>query len=405
MEYLHGETLAERLERERIPIQEAIALIIPALRGVAAAHSHDVIHRDLKPDNILLCRTPGGETLEPKVLDFGISKISGGDARDHSLTRSGAVLGTPYYMSPEQVRGARDVDQRTDVYAFGVMLYEMFTGQRPFDAETYNQLILKIVTETPAPMATLNPALDPRLVQIVEHAMARDPALRFPTIESLALALEPISGGVRFRTSATPLERPLPSIEISPTLLEGVLLPEPTEVTRAPNSSFFRARKRKLTTFASAAIALLLCSLGYWWLYASNTEPAPLAGPRRENRVAPASLQPSAANALAPEALPTPSALPSPRFETTRNAAAMPGSEATPARTGPGSKPRSERGERSARKAASTAAPRDTHASDKSAQPSAKQPSGDWDERMSNAPRPSTGNATPAGNIDQHDFR
>jgi serine/threonine-protein kinase len=407
MEYLHGETLSERLERERIPIQEAIGLIIPALRGVAAAHSHDVIHRDLKPDNILLCRTTGGESLEPKVLDFGISKITGGDARNHSLTRSGAVLGTPYYMSPEQVRGARDVDRRTDVYAFGVMLYEIFTGQRPFDAETYNQLILKIVTDTPAPMATLNPAIDPRLVQIVEHAMARDPALRLPTIEALALALEPFSGGVRFRTSTTPLERSAPSIEVSPTLLEGALLAEQTEVTRAPSGAFSRARKRPLTTLASAVIALLLCSLGYWWLYVSHAEPARLAEPRRENRIAPAPQQPSAAKAHALDSLPTASSLSTPRVETTTNAAVMPASDSTAstaAHTRPASKARSERGERVSRKTPSTLPVRDKHASAAAAPPTPNRPPGDWDERMSNAPSSPT-NAIPAGRIDQHDFR
>ncbi len=210
MELLRGETLADYLAR--FPIiepTEAIQLLMPALRGVAAAHSHQVIHRDLKPDNIFLCRDPDGEPREPRVLDFGISKIgSPEEARDMSLTCSGAVMGTPYYMSPEQVRGARDVDARGDVYAFGVILYEMITGQRPFEADTYNQLILKIATEDPPPIATLNPNIDEALVSVIERAMARDPAARFPSIDAFASALEPFAGGLQFRVTGTRILTP-----------------------------------------------------------------------------------------------------------------------------------------------------------------------------------------------------
>jgi serine/threonine protein kinase len=203
MEYLRGETLADRMCRQRLPVVDAIALLMPALRGVAAAHKHGVIHRDLKPENIFLCFTEYGEELEPKVLDFGISKITTDEVRNLALTHSGAVLGTPYYMSPEQVRGARDVDHRADIYAIGVILFEALTGERPFDAETYNELILKIATEPVPNIAVLNRELDPRLIAIVERAMARDPKDRFQDVKSLAQALEPFSGGVRFRSMQT----------------------------------------------------------------------------------------------------------------------------------------------------------------------------------------------------------
>ena len=276
MEYLHGETLSDRLEREQISAQEAITLLMPALRGVAAAHAHGVIHRDLKPDNIFLCRTAEGEPLEPKVLDFGISKITGPESRDHSLTRSGAVLGTPYYMSPEQVRGARDVDERADVYAFGVMLYEALTGQRPFDAETYNQLILKIATETPAPMTSLNPTVDERLVAVIERSMAREPVLRYPSIEALATALEPFAGGVRFRTSASLAQRSTPSLPVSPPSRACQLATRAADGAglrsyAASPRSFGARHKRARTTVTSAAVALVFCSLGFWWLHSSRS--------------------------------------------------------------------------------------------------------------------------------------
>ena len=425
MEYLRGETLCERLERELIPAQEAIALFIPALRGVAAAHAHGVIHRDLKPDNIFLCRTAEGDPLEPKVLDFGISKITGAESRDHSLTRSGAVLGTPYYMSPEQVRGARDVDQRADVYAFGVMLYEVLTGHRPFDAETYNQLILKIVTETPAPMASLNPSVDPRLVQIVERAMARDPNTRFPTIDALAMALEPFSGGVRFRSSSTPYGRSIPSIEISPTLLEDALGPSASRNSQASSAaalpalaqstSSSRAKAaRKLTTIASAVVALLLCSAGFLWLHESSSQPE--AAALQEHVLSPASAQPAAASAIEQPAqaalLPAPSAA---HAETTTNAAETASEQAKAVIeqvAAPATNSISSRRAELAAGAKSHPAAQNRKGSGRSkpvpheaAQPNPKRVTGDWDERLSNMPARPGDEAVPAGHIDAHDFR
>jgi len=201
MEYLHGETLADRLVRGGLTPTDVISMLIPAMRGVAAAHAHGVIHRDLKPDNIMLCTTEDGDELEPKVLDFGISKIASSEASDLNLTYNGTVLGTPYYMSPEQVRGPRWVDERTDVYAFGVILFEALTGERPFDADTYDELIVKIATGPTPKLVDRIKGIDPALTKIVEHAMARDPNERFASVEALARALERFSDGVRFRTT------------------------------------------------------------------------------------------------------------------------------------------------------------------------------------------------------------
>ena len=200
MERLHGEALSARLERGRLDAADAIAVLMPALRGVAAAHAQGVIHRDLKPDNIFLCESPGGEPREPKVLDFGISKIASGEDGDLGLTRSGMVMGTPHYMSPEQVRGSKDLDLRADIYGFGVILYEMLTDTHPFDADTYNDLIVKIVTADPEPIAELNEEVDPGLAAVVMRAMARDRADRFESVEMLALALEPYCPSARFHS-------------------------------------------------------------------------------------------------------------------------------------------------------------------------------------------------------------
>ena len=204
MEYLRGETLADRLARMRLLPEEAIALLMPALRGIAEAHRYGVIHRDLKPDNIFLCCTDSGTELEATVLDFGISKIADDELRELELTHSGTVLGTPYYMAPEQVRGARDVDLHADIYSIGVMLFEVFAGQKPFDADTYNELILKIATEPPPQLSSIAPEVHPGLAAIVERAMARDAGARFHSIEELALALEEFAGGIRFQGQRAP---------------------------------------------------------------------------------------------------------------------------------------------------------------------------------------------------------
>jgi serine/threonine-protein kinase len=269
MEYLRGETLSDRLAHSRPNAAETIALLMPAFRGVAAAHSHGVIHRDLKPDNIFLCCTETGDELEPKVLDFGISKITSDEARDLALTHSGAVLGTPYYMSPEQVRGARDVDERADVYAFGVIMFEMLAGQRPFDAETYNQLILKIATEAAPKLAEFVPQLDPALIAVIERAMASDLQQRFGSIEALALALEPFGEGVRYRTRNR-LDR-LPASGDYPV---GTMSRTPSALSFSQVPAFTAQRRTRVTV--AAATFALLAGAGTL-VFLSKTTPTPAA--------------------------------------------------------------------------------------------------------------------------------
>jgi serine/threonine protein kinase len=195
MEYLEGSSLSARIkDRGRITPQELAPIAHQLLEGLGAAHGAGIIHRDLKPDNVWLLKSRGQDFI--KLLDFGISKFSqlSGDS-GFSMTRTGAVMGTPYYMAPEQAKGARDMDHRVDLYATGVILYEALTGQVPFNADTFNELLFKIVLEEPKPLEQLVPDIDPGFAAIVNKAMARDPAHRFASAADFQQALSQWAAG------------------------------------------------------------------------------------------------------------------------------------------------------------------------------------------------------------------
>ena len=180
MEFLDGDPLNKRIQgRGRLTPRELAPLGKQVLEGLGAAHGAGIIHRDLKPDNIFILKEKAGKADYVKIIDFGISKFQPLAGDGMKMTRTGAVMGTPYYMSPEQASGSREADARSDLYAIGVIFYEAVTGHVPFDAPTFNQLLFKIVLSEPPPPRSIVPDLDPAFESIILKAMARDVSSAF----------------------------------------------------------------------------------------------------------------------------------------------------------------------------------------------------------------------------------
>jgi len=214
MELLEGETLGSCLQRDPHPkIFEFIALLLPAMEGVAAAHDKGVIHRDLKPDNIFLVRVPGTTGVTAKVVDFGIAKVAG--TLGLTLTETGMSLGTPLYMSLEQLRGDKDVDARTDVYAFGVILYEAITGHMPYSATTLSELAIKVATTDAVPVKELRPDVPTQLARVVDWAIARKREQRLPNVRALIQELDAFAQNYSFRNQMTNQAAALPRLAVS----------------------------------------------------------------------------------------------------------------------------------------------------------------------------------------------
>jgi serine/threonine-protein kinase len=178
--------------------------------GVAAAHRVGVVHRDIHPGNIFLAREAPSALLVPKVLDFGISKIR--DDHQRGLTGSGVAMGTPLYMSYEQLCSARDIDARTDVYSFGVMLYQGLTGQLPFEANVLTELLIRLATTSAVSPKQLVPELPATLDRLILWALERERDSRIQSMQAFIDELEPFASERAFRTQMTDAQRTLPSI-------------------------------------------------------------------------------------------------------------------------------------------------------------------------------------------------
>jgi eukaryotic-like serine/threonine-protein kinase len=194
MELLEGHDLERELEQAGpLPVAVAVGYVLQAIDAVAEAHATGVVHRDLKPTNLFLAQLPDGRRLI-KVLDFGISKLVGpGSGRNAALTRSASIFGSPLYMSPEQMRSAKDVDARADIWSLGAILFELVTGRPPFLAESMPALCMAILNESPPSLHGLVPSAPPELDAVVFKCLAREVNHRFDSVADLAEALVPFA--------------------------------------------------------------------------------------------------------------------------------------------------------------------------------------------------------------------
>ncbi len=185
MGYYDGETLRDRIARGPIPIEEALHIAFDIARGLERAHENNITHRDMKPANVILGRR--GET---KIIDFGVAKL----ARSTGLTKTGSTIGTVAYMSPEQARGER-VDTRSDIWAWGVILYEMIAGIRPFAGDFEQAIVYFILNEDPVPLRTRCPDAPPEIAKIVSRALHKDPGARYQGMSQVIADLRPLVVG------------------------------------------------------------------------------------------------------------------------------------------------------------------------------------------------------------------
>jgi serine/threonine-protein kinase len=189
MPYVDGETLQARLDRtRRVPAEEAVRITLDLLEGLACAHARGVLHRDIKPENILL---DGEHAL---LTDFGLARAIG-EANYRRLTETGIIVGTVFYMSPEQLREDRSLDQRSDLYSVGCVLYEMLTGEPPYAARSLTEVIGRILKAEVPSVTRLAPSVPPALDEVVRRALAKDAAGRYESAEAFAAALLEVGEG------------------------------------------------------------------------------------------------------------------------------------------------------------------------------------------------------------------
>jgi serine/threonine-protein kinase len=195
MELLHGESLFKRIHRQGpIPLPEAVSILEQCGRALARAHSLGIVHRDIKPDNIYLAQSVDDEGYVVKILDFGIAKFTLLGEAEHSSTRTGALIGTPQYMSPEQARGLKTIDARTDIYSLGLVAYTMLTGNLAFSGESLGDLLVQICTQPLPPLRGAAPWLPPAMEDWYRRACAREPDQRYPSAQAFVDALRVAAG-------------------------------------------------------------------------------------------------------------------------------------------------------------------------------------------------------------------
>jgi serine/threonine-protein kinase len=309
MEFLDGSDLSTWLQRQGpLPVEQAIDFVLQACVGVASAHGIGIVHRDLKPANLFCVRGNDGQFVI-KVLDFGISKVTNLSVSDvgGSMTHTTTVMGSPFYMSPEQMQSAKDVDVRADIWALGVILYELLTGSTPFRGESYADIAIKVATAAFAPVRTFRPHAPAGLEAVLSKCLEKDKKRRYGNVAELALALADFgtkqsrpsierivriiqASGLSASALALPpspqmAPNPVPGTKVSKsneTVLEpegvyapfGTMAPSATTAPRVPGA----ARGRRTAAAIIAAAGVLSIAVGVGWRMWAKSQPSVAAG-------------------------------------------------------------------------------------------------------------------------------
>jgi eukaryotic-like serine/threonine-protein kinase len=322
MELLRGNDLSVVIrEQGALPVHVAVQYVLQACEALAEAHAIGIVHRDLKPANLFLtARADGSPCI--KVLDFGISKVASvsGSGSDMGMTRTQAIMGSPLYMSPEQMASSRDVDQRADVWAIGCVLYELMTGRVPFEAETMPQLCTLILHQEPPHPRSVRAEVPDGLAEAILRCLRKDRTQRYPNVAALAMDLAGFSPDAGPR-SAERISRVLSSSGLSSTALASSNFPAHTAASNTGSQAWgtTQVARSKRAVWLGALVAGVLGAGGVIaWKASSNPAPAspdvsaaaaPAAKP-------PAHVEPTPVAPVAPVAPPivdaTPSAQPPP---------------------------------------------------------------------------------------------
>ena len=378
MEYLEGADLGQELKRHgALPVVDAVTYLLEACEAVAEAHSAGIVHRDLKPANLFLASRADGSRLI-KVLDFGISKsVSGGSMSDLSLTNTSALIGSPLYMSPEQMHSAKSVDARTDIWALGAILYQSLANRTPYVGESIPQLCSSLLNDTPPALATFRSDVPAELEVVVSKALQKNREHRFQTVAELARALVPFAPSARVHAEraarvlgATDVESRAPFLpsNTDPGASIDVSLGEQATISTNPpakpgdrtlaswgktgDTTGAGARhgggKRGLTV--AAIVAGLIAATAIWLAMRAPAQAAQAAAGRPSAEADPVPVQ---GGAPPPATAPVEQTAPAPSAEPTPDAAVAP--EATPA-----AKRMPTRNEPPRRNPASTPSPKST---------------------------------------------
>jgi serine/threonine protein kinase len=281
MEFVDGMTLEQRLKDGPLPVSEAVDYIAQVLSALEFAHQHGVIHRDIKPANMML--TPGGVV---KLMDFGIAKAS----TDQRLTMTGTTMGSLYYMSPEQIQGASNIDARADLYSVGVSLYELVTGKRPFDGDSQFAIMSAHLEKTPIPPVAIDPKLPQVLNDAILMSVAKDPAARFQTAGAFRNALGNVAPAAR------PIAVPVAPLNAQ-AITQPVLGPAPIPVAAAAMAMPQKPRSKRglwmaVGALATAAAVIAAIEFGPW----KETKAAPQTAQQQEQTQTPPATAPAPQN-------------------------------------------------------------------------------------------------------------